>query len=393
LVLKKETRCHLINFWKKLKVHKLNLSITAISSPDKILEIKDELDSFISKNSANPMIFSIFIQKEMESALQKGSTPAVLLFKTDQKIIGLATLSIKRKFILRYATSLFNYWFSPDLILDKKYEELCIKKFLEYVFNHLKCQLMELILPNEPYRQKIIGKNCKKEKILIATEYAPYLNHATIPIKGNWDDFQKSQGADWRHNFKTMKHKLDRIGSNQIAIFEDINWQPNILQKIIDIEKASWKQGWRLDKDLTEDEQLFNLLELSDVAANIYPDYKRTVVFLELNNRSIAYSFIIKYRGTAYIAKSTFDNQYRKLYPGFYTLNEAIGSLFKSGQITLIDFMTNIPATKKWAAIPISRVRLSFWNGFFIKFSKFIIEQPPTKIIKRFLEKNSLIAL
>ena len=62
-------------------------------------------------------MLSAFIKEKMESTLQEDSIPMVLVFRTDGKIIGVASLSLRKKFGIRFAKLLFDFGFRQILSL------------------------------------------------------------------------------------------------------------------------------------------------------------------------------------------------------------------------------------------------------------------------------------
>ena len=115
----------------------MKLSISAISDPSKLAEIQNPVDQFISRNSDNPFMLSVFIQKAMETAVKQGSFPEVLVFSAEGRIVSLVPLLVKRKFGLGFASLLYEPWFSPDFISEDEYSQACIEKSMSYIFDQL----------------------------------------------------------------------------------------------------------------------------------------------------------------------------------------------------------------------------------------------------------------
>jgi hypothetical protein len=365
----------------------MKLTLLSFSDPKKIESLQIEIDSFVSRVTNSPWALSLFLQNKMESTLRVGLIPVTMVLIKEKKIVGIAAIKLRKFGLFRYANSLFDYWFSPDILLDKKYSEVGVQTFLNFIFKKLNCQFAELILPRESNNLRIIQEFSNSGKLALEIESDEYLHHATIPVTGSWEAFEKNQGTDWRHNFKASRRKLDKLGTYHVSLFEENPIKPETVMKITEIEQASWKDNWRREREMSEDHQLFDIIALSNKASELYPDFKSSIRFLELNGRAIAYTFVVKHKGIGFIVKSTFNNFYRKAYPGMFLINESIGDLHKSGDTTLIDFMTNLPATKKWHATPIPRVRLMLWNGFLPKIVRLIIRQPKTKTIKQLIKK------
>jgi CelD/BcsL family acetyltransferase involved in cellulose biosynthesis len=345
-------------------VNELRLSIHAISDPRKISEIEEELDAFIIKNSRNPFMFSVFIKKTMKSTLQKDSIPIVLVLMADGKIIGVVPLSLRKKFGIRFASFLFGYDYSPDFIFDREYSGVCMQNSLNFIFENLGCRFTTLNLPAESLNLQILERMRETNRIFIRKENDAYLNHNIIPVNRTWNDFQKWQGKNFRHRFKQIERRLSSAGQWQILLFENKDHEQEVIQKIMDIEKTSWKQNWRLQHHALVDESLMKFWwEGSSLAIRTYPNLKRSTWFLELNGYAIAYSLVFQYKGTAYVGKTSYNNQYRKIYPGIYINNAAIQNIFNCGRIKTIDFMTNLPFQEIWKSKNLLRSRLLLCKG------------------------------
>jgi hypothetical protein len=353
----------------------------AISDPKGISEIEEELDAFIIKNSRNPFMLSVFIKGMMESTLLKDSIPMVLVLMTDGKIIGVAPLLLRKKFGIRSATLLFNSWLSPDFIFDTEHNEVCMQNSLTYIFGHLKCQSAALDLPGEPLNLHILERICETNRIYLHKKNGASLNHCIIPVESTWDDFQKLRGYDFRKKFKKIERHLGRAGQWQILLFENENNEQDVFRKIMSVEEASWKQNWRFQHRTLVDEDLLKIWEGSSLAIRTCPDFKRSVFFLEVNDQAIAYHLVIQYKGTAYMVKTSYNNQYRKFGPGIYTTNVAIHDLFNCGRIKIIDFMTNLPFMKTWTSRHLLRFRLLLWKGFLPNLFELTIQLPQIRKI------------
>jgi hypothetical protein len=192
------------------------------------------------------------------------------------------------------------------------------------------------------------------------------LNHRVIPVKCSWDDFKKLKGGKYRRRFKRIANRLDKIGKWKIILFENGNFGDNactIRSKILEVENKSWKEKWRLQNAQIVDKDLLWLLSASPLAAKNNPDFQLKVWFLELNDKTVAYSLIIQYKGTAFIAKTSYSNRYRRLYLGLHINNAVVKDLFTENKCCLIDFMTNLPFQEIWSSTCMPRVRCLIKGG------------------------------
>jgi hypothetical protein len=372
-------------------VYSVNLSICAISDEKEIAKIESDLDEFVKNNSENPFALSAFVRARMKSTLPEKSFPEVLVLTASGKILGVAPLLIRKRMGVRFATLLFDFWFSPDFIFEPQYRQVCTKSVLDYIFNNLGCQYANLDLPAESPNIQNLKQICDCASIFIHEKNDPAMGHCVIPVQCKWSDFQKLRGVNFRHHFKGIERKLNSAGSWKIEELQDKQNEKEVIQRIVEIEKTSWKEAWRRDQQVFNDEQLLQLWEVSSSAIGKFPGFSRTVCFLELNGQPIAYSFSIQYKGVAYIAKTSYNNKYRKLYPSIYAINKTLSCLFDCSNITLIDFMTNLPFMKRWTPKQMSRVRLSLRKGLLPNLVFFAFQQPQIgKIMHYILKKFSL---
>ena len=140
-----------------------------------------------------------------------------------------------------------------------------------------------------------------------------------------------------------MEQKLDQIGPWRIVYVENVSNRPDVLEKILDVERMSWKESWRSRMTMATDEDLLMIWRGSQFVARTKTDFKCSVWLLQINHETAAYSFVIKHKGTAFITKTSYDNRYRKFYVGKYINHIAIRDMFNEGQIKTIDFMTALP--------------------------------------------------
>jgi hypothetical protein len=331
-------------------------------------EIQEEFDAFTSINSEIPFALSAFVRNEMESTLRRGLIPVVLVFRVEGKIKGIAPLSIVKKYGIRSVTSLFDFEYSPDFVLDAEHANVCLEFFFRYIFENLKCQIVNLALPAESASWQILELVCKKNRFFMHRKSAdPHLSHSVLHVNGSWEAFQKARGGNFRHHFRGIKRKLDAIGPWSVTLSEDVENEKALFGRMLDIENASWKQEWREQHEVQDYfSDLSNAWEGGGWAAKNCPGFKRIVWFLELNEKAIAYSLVLQYKKTAYIVKTSYSDKYRKLYPSIYTMNEGIKNLFDSGKIDLIDFLTNLPFMKRWTLDYKERINVSLWKNTLI---------------------------
>jgi hypothetical protein len=351
----------------------LDVSIVVISTAEELSMVEKELDAFIMENSDNPFILGVFLKAKLKSTPEEYD-PKVIIFRVMDKIVGYAPLLLKKKYGLQFASFLFDYWFNPDFVFDLNYQELCVQALLNCVFGPLRCSFFDFVLPAESKHLADLQKCSEFKRITSNKKTFDYLNHCTISVTGTLDDFNKRLNSESRHHFKRVKCKLDSTGVCKIVQFKDGDNEEIAYERIRAIEESSWKQNWRLGQNLSSDLQLFALLNITFLAAKNYYGFKRSIWFLELDNHPIAYTLVIQYLGTAYLVKTSFNDEFRKFSPSIFLTNEIINSSFCSGNLKLIDFMTNLPFMQKWKPIQLSRIQFSLRKGYLPKLLTAIME-------------------
>jgi hypothetical protein len=341
----------------------MKLSLCAISDSSRILELADALDGFVSRWSGNPFLLSGFTSQFMRSNRTRGWTPFFLVIKADEKIVCVAPLMVRKWFGVRFVQFFPNYIFSPDFVASDRYRKACIRCVVDYLFETLHCRFVSFDLPAESPNLHVLEQQCKVREIGFRSKNQ--WRHSVLPIECTWTDFEEIKGSKWRSTIKRIERKLDRIGQWRTLHFQNVRGQQaaDVLQKMSDVERMSWKESWRTAMQMKTDEDLLMIWEGSQLAAKNETDFIYSVRFLEVNHEIVAYTLIIQYKEKAFMAKTSYDNRYRKFYVGTYISHVAIRDLFNGGQIRTVDFLTDLPFMKTWTSLSLNRIRVMIWKG------------------------------
>jgi CelD/BcsL family acetyltransferase involved in cellulose biosynthesis len=339
---------HLVNY--------LKVSTRVISSSNMLHEVEGSWNSFINKCSENPSLLSKFVEQFMESARLEGWTPMIVLILVDGKVAGISPLKIRRQFGIRIAKFLLAPWFSPDLISEDQYRKICIARTLSFLFESLRCHLVDLTLLSESPNLKWLRKECTNDGFHFY--FMHYGGRCILDIKGTWSDFEVSRGQNFRRKFKKIERQLDRAGSWRITSVDSENESSHTINRILDVERRSWKEIRRTKMDVEMDQDLMMIWNGSQYMAKAEPKFSWSACFLELDGQTLAYVLVLQYKDVAYIAKTSYDRRFRRLYPGIYVNNAAIRELFNRGQTSKIDFSTDLPFHRTWTSTCTPRVRV-----------------------------------
>lgn len=356
-------------------------SIRVIPDSTKLLEIESAWSTLINKSSGNPFFLSGFVKEFMEFYQSEGCDPLVLAILADRTIVGVASLMRKKKFGVSFAKFLHNNWFSPDFIVNARYRETFIEQTLDFLFTTLRCQFLDLTLPADSPNLRILKQKCKASRINLWAQ--PDMGHCVIPVKCTWDEFKSSRGKNFRRKFKKIERNLDQAGSWKIICVENVDEGSDAFRKILDVERMSWKEEWRTQRNVREDQDLLMIWKGTQYSYGTEPNFTWRVWFLELNDQTLAYCLVLQYKEVAFIAKTSYDKRYRRFYPGVYTINAAIREMFNTSQVRNIDFLADLSFHRTWTSLCLPRVRvMMFRKGPIQNLMGFVLASAYTKNVR-----------
>ncbi|MGZ3634341.1 MAG: GNAT family N-acetyltransferase [Parachlamydiaceae bacterium] len=328
----------------------MKIETKIITNANELNKMKNDLELFLSKHSKNPFILYPFIETYMQSYCQE-FTPIILVTIVNKKIVGFAPLQLKRNRIFQTINFLFPYFVSPDFVIADEYRELVLGIFLHIIIKKIKCESIVLDLPGESQNLPILEKISKDCKLTLEKNFTDSMSQCKISLQDSFTEFEKAQGGQFKRKFRRILRNLDESGEWKITINENLQNDQDIQEafnKIMAIEKMSWKANWRLETGCTLDKDLLWIWNASLWANKNNPDFKCKIWFLELNNQTIAYHLVIEYDGTAFITKTSFAEKYRNLSPGIFVHQAIITEQINRQETKTIDFLTNLPFMKTW---------------------------------------------
>jgi hypothetical protein len=339
----------------------MDISIHVIRDPSRLDEIEDSWNGFVRLSSNSPFHSLGFVRHFMVIDRNLGWRPVVLVAYSDDKIIGIAPMKEMRRFGVRWVK--FACWpqFSPDFITDCKAREHIIGKMLECLFGKLGCHLADLCVSSDSvtYLEKI----CRLYGLQLSLSTPPIFGHRILPVSCDWNDFERFRGSNFRNKMRKIGRKFSQIGAVEITCVQNPRDDATVLERILGIERLSWKETYRKQKQQVIDTSIPMLCSASLATAKSEPDFEWRVYFLELNKMAIAYSLVLKYKDTAYIAKITYDEGYRRYYPGIYLINGILKEEFTLRRVRNIDFQTDMQFMETWTKKRLLRFRALVSRG------------------------------
>ena len=332
--------------------------VQVILNLNKILEIDRRWNELVGQSCENPFMLSSFVWQLMKDSHSDDALIPIFLCKN--KIIGIVPLIAKKTLGVRSVKFINKSYVTPDLIVDNQYREIFIAQMLDFLFKNLNCKFVEFHLPIESPNLQIIREKCKFKGINF--QLSPEMGHRVLPIKCSWNEYESMWGRNFRRQFNRAEKKMDQAGKWQVRCV-DGDQETTAVDKILDVEKRSWKQTWRVQKGDDVDVDLLTFIESSKRATTIEPAFKWRVWLLELNCQTIAYYLVLQYKGVAYFTKTSYDQKYKMFCPGQCLRKAIICQLFNEREVKTIDFLTDLPHHLPWTPICKGRVRITLTKG------------------------------
>jgi len=323
---------------------------------DESREFWGSVNSFVRRFGTTPFYFGGFAESYMDASRHVGWTPQLIVGKVDGRLAGVAALQTRGLFGGRTASSIFPRNYGTDFVVDPEYRELFIHNALRFLFEKLRCQYLDLIMPSESPNLELLRQTSGSLGLhfMKAPLGREFREHSVIEVTGSWDEFKSARGRKFVQRYREIERLLSKAGnwSTERMLLDG----PEAVQMIETIEGNSWKDAWRKERGLTSDPNLpafFAYWQLRSSVGGYLPE----LYLLKLNGQPIAYNIVMKLNGVAVLCKTSFDRRYAKASPGEYVQNAAIKDLFESGKIFKIDFLTALEYLHRWTSLHYTRER------------------------------------
>lgn len=291
------------------------------------------------------------VDERWKLAQKLGYDPFLILFLVEEKIIGYAPLVMRSKFGIRQVTNIDQYYY-PEFFSDE-YCEFCVDKTLDFIFNRLKCKLVELTFKDGSFNYRILESVCKSKRLGFVR--VPKMGQAIIPVEGNYEDFESSLGGKERRDLRRLKRKLDEAGHWAICC---VDFNNAAIDKIWSIERFSWKSTLQGRKKAIKNWGLELIIKGAMRNSEDNRFFESEVYFMNLNNEPIAYQIVLKRNKTAFCVKTSYDSRFRGASPGKILTYFIVEKMFGEKNIDKIDFLTNLSHMRNLNPIVNERVAL-----------------------------------
>lgn len=326
----------------------MKISTLIISDYDRFVEMQSYWDSQLKDYVENPLVSNCMLSELWKYAQRFGWTPFVLIFQSEKKMVVFAPLKMKSQFGFRHVSNLFHEAY-PFFASDEN-RVICTKKMLDFLFNNLHCESVEITVEDGSKNQNILEKICK-QKNLAYKSYPPIVstgNKAIIPVRTSLEKFRGSLNRKVKKTFRRSIRQLSRLGSWKI---HNTQLDQQAMKKVWEVEKYSWKNNLTGKKKANKNIGLQHVLQAVKQNQIHKTFFDSEIWFLDLDGVPISYVLVLKYKKRVFFLKTSYDNRYKSLGPGKFLINDLIEKIFKEKSAYEIDFITSLPFTKVWKPI------------------------------------------
>ncbi len=334
------------------------LSVTLISDINSLQKMASEWDDFINVYSGNPFLYTNFLFQVMTHNPEMPFSFLILRFNA--KIVGVAPLQVTSKLGVRTAEFFIKPDFGPDLIFDPKYYDECFDLVSDFLFSTLKCSVLSFVLSKD---SDTINKFRSKKDFLVSENYAS--GRLVLNMPDSLDELMKLGGKRVRRDFEKTEKALNTSGTWHVSKYDVQTFSAKILEQILTVDRASWKNAWRVSKKISSDSDLLIVLNaflssVNDSGRN----YSWFLWILELEGVPVSYQIALISKNTAYFVKTGYNEGYKSFFPGIYICNFAIRDLIEKKEIRKVDFITDLEYLKRWKTTNYQRVQVRVSKNF-----------------------------
>jgi len=175
-----------------------SVSVRAISDPKEFIAIASDWNLIVRESGSNPFLLTELILEFMRLRTREGWSPLLLVLSAEGSLVGVAPLMTRMRFGLRFTSFLPAHWFSPDFVLRDQYGTQCIQQIVEFIFQKLKTDLLELTLPAESPNFRPLKLECETGTLYYETQKRSSEGHRLLRLYPGWDAFLSSQRLEFR---------------------------------------------------------------------------------------------------------------------------------------------------------------------------------------------------
>jgi len=292
------------------------MKIEAITNFDDFLKLEQDWNSVLESSGSDHVCLTFEWFKAWWQSFGENKQLFVLRIKDGNEVIGMAPLMIERssyrgipvremKFIENENSP------KSDFIISKSPEKALDAIFEVFIEHKNIWDLIRLNnIPRESPNFEILQKSAKNHDLLFGVKegyFSPF-----VKIDKSWNVYYEGLSKKFQKYLRYKTNKASRKGGFEIKKIENLSNNREILQKISEISKNSWKGKIKRDIACTPTNQLFfeRLTRIAESKGWL------NIWLLEINGQTVAYEYKLHYKNSVCGMRSDFDEKYDDISPG-----------------------------------------------------------------------------
>jgi len=231
--------------------------------------------------------------------------------------------------------------YHPEIIAVDRHEEY-LARVLDEVGGGWTAFVAENLVEGGATEQAV-GVMARREGSFVATykgDLSPFL-----PLPREWDSLVASKPKKFRYRIRKAQSDLAERPELVMRWYEGGSDSRELLDHVLAVERHSWKRDAGMDIERREQERLYHELVLHLLS-------EENMLFsnvLELHGEPVAFSLCYAWNGVVGQMKTSFDDRFAEMSPGFMVMVESIHRAVTLG-FREYDFLGDIMQHKmRWA--------------------------------------------
>jgi predicted ATP-grasp superfamily ATP-dependent carboligase/CelD/BcsL family acetyltransferase involved in cellulose biosynthesis len=312
------------------KINSNTISLEIIKDSSSFLNLKQTWNALLEQSEIeNPYLTYEWLSSWWK-AYEKGKTLNIVVFKDNEKIIGLIPLVIAREkfYHLPLKTMKFfaDHWGRMDFILTSQKQE-CLRLFIDWFYSSHSADVMFLSrLPWENenariFHQLIENKGVRFEKYTLKNSF--------VRINQTWEEYLATRSKNFAEELKYKQRKIAKKGNVSYERFSVLEDAPAIISSMSEISNQSWKHQDKIGMADTKEGQEFykQIIQEWGKSGNL------NFTTLKIDTKPVAFALRINYKHRYYALETSFNQNYYDYSPGLLVQGFLLQELHKENNV------------------------------------------------------------
>ena len=264
----------------------------------------------------------IFVSFEWISAWWKAFGRANKLFilkVTDagRRIVAIAPLMKTRVFFMGLPVRCISFIYNDnasrtDFIVDKDHPA-AVNGIIAFLNAHPGWDT--ITLPNvwrESKTFRLTVEALKRQGCRYVVKDGLHSLYIRMPL--DWNNYYTNRSVRFRKHLRNSENRINRVKDHQLRCIRNISERPAVIQELCSISEKSWKAQSHSHMDRKSDDRV-----LFEELTRLFGERQWLDLWvLDLDQKPVAYDYLVQYNGAAYALRSDYDEKYAIYSPGSY---------------------------------------------------------------------------